>query len=239
MSMSHDPTIHAAQTAILRELLFTPEAGFAQLQKPTGLSSNHFNFHIARLVELKLVSQAAGGHYRLTTRGKEYANRLDTDERMIERQGKVAVLVVPRRERPDGEVEYMVQKRLKQPFYGRHGFMTGKLRWGETVLIGAARELAEETGLVADIVVKALYHKLDYAKSGDLLEDKHFYMVLATNVRGEFTAAFEGGENYWYTLAEIMALENVFAGMDMVAATVEHPGVGFLEKAYEYDESEY
>jgi ADP-ribose pyrophosphatase YjhB (NUDIX family) len=237
--MSLEVNIHEAQTSILRELLFLPAAGFARLRKPTGLGSDHFAFHIGRLVELGLVKRTGDGLYTLTTRGKEYANRLDTDERTIERQGKIAVLVVPRRLRPDGTVEYMVQKRLKQPFFGRHGFMSGKLRWGETVTIGAARELDEETGLRGELEVKAIYHKMDYAPDGRLLEDKHFFMVLAIGVHGDFKAAFEGGENYWYSLPEIMALEDAFEGMDMVMETVEQPGVRFLEKAYEYDETEY
>ena len=53
--MSHEINIHEAQSHILRELLFHTEAGFADLQKPTGLDSDHFKFHIARLVELKYV----------------------------------------------------------------------------------------------------------------------------------------------------------------------------------------
>lgn len=44
--MSYEITIHEAQTSILRELLFHPQAGFAELQRPTGLGSDHFKFHI-------------------------------------------------------------------------------------------------------------------------------------------------------------------------------------------------
>jgi predicted transcriptional regulator len=77
--MSLHANIHSAQSKILRELLFHPQAGFAELQKPTGLSSDHFNFHISRLVELGLVEKLERGTYALTSKGKEYANRLDTD----------------------------------------------------------------------------------------------------------------------------------------------------------------
>jgi ADP-ribose pyrophosphatase YjhB (NUDIX family) len=237
--MAHEVNIHAAQTSILRELLFAPEAGFAKLQKPTGLESNHFNFHIAKLVELGFVEQLGPGRYRLTVKGKEYANRLDTDERTIERQAKICVLIVPRRLDPKGEAQYLVQRRLKQPFWGFHGFMSGKLRWGETVEVGAARELDEEMGLQGDLEVKAIFHKMDYTKDGRMLEDKHFYTVLATNTHGHFKPAFEGGENYWYTREQIMALEKAFVGMDMVIETVEKPGIQFLEKAYDYAQEEY
>ncbi len=57
--MSHEVKIHDAQTSILRELLFRPEAGFAELQKPTKLTSDHFNFHIALLVEVGYVEKAS------------------------------------------------------------------------------------------------------------------------------------------------------------------------------------
>ncbi|HUC96570.1 MAG TPA: hypothetical protein VMR16_02800 [Candidatus Saccharimonadales bacterium] len=77
--MSLEVNIHEAQTAILRELLFHPSAGFAKLQKLTGMTSDHFNFHIQKLVDMKLVEKVARGTYSLTPRGKEYANKLDTD----------------------------------------------------------------------------------------------------------------------------------------------------------------
>ncbi|HUD10905.1 MAG TPA: NUDIX domain-containing protein [Candidatus Saccharimonadia bacterium] len=237
--MSHEVKVHEAQTSILRELLFMPMAGFAELQKPTGLTSDHFTFHINRLVELKLVERTKRGQYRLTTTGKEYANRLDTDDHTIERQAKIAVLIVPTRMRDDNTREYMVQKRLKQPFYGRHGFMTGKLRWGETVVEGALRELDEETGLGGDLTIKGVYHKMDYATDGRMLEDKHFYVVRADNPTGTFKAAFEGGENYWYTIDEIMTLTDVFAGMDTVVEAVTQPNVVIWQTKFEYDLEEY
>jgi ADP-ribose pyrophosphatase YjhB (NUDIX family) len=133
----------------------------------------------------------------------------------------------------------MVQKRLKQPFYGRHGFMSGKLRWGETIGEGGARELEEETGLEADIAIKGIYHKMDYADDGQMLEDKHFYVIEALKPRGQFKAAFEAGENDWYTMDEIMALDNAFAGMDTVADMINQPGVVFWEKAFNYSLEEY
>ncbi len=91
--MSLEVKIHKAQTAILRELLFQPSAGFAKLQKSTDLTSDHFNFHVTRLVELELVEKLQRGQYALSSRGKEYANRLDTDDNTIERQPKSAVIL--------------------------------------------------------------------------------------------------------------------------------------------------
>jgi ADP-ribose pyrophosphatase len=46
----------------------------------------------------------------------------------------------------DEEGRHLQQQRLKQPYYGYWGHMTGKIRWGETMLEAGARELQEETG---------------------------------------------------------------------------------------------
>jgi 8-oxo-dGTP diphosphatase len=46
--MSYEPNAHKTQVAILRHLLFVPSASFAELQKTTELSSDHFNFHIKK-----------------------------------------------------------------------------------------------------------------------------------------------------------------------------------------------
>lgn len=49
--MSYEPSAHEAQTAILRHLLFKPTAAFSELQKATDLTSDHFNFHVKKLIE--------------------------------------------------------------------------------------------------------------------------------------------------------------------------------------------
>ena len=122
--MSYEPTIHETQILILRHLLFSPSAGFAELQKDTDLTSDHFNFHIKKLLERGYVTKN-GDKYTLTPQGKEYANRLDTDENEIERQPKVSVMLVV--ERQDGERrEFLCQQRLKQPYYGFWGRLGGQ-----------------------------------------------------------------------------------------------------------------
>jgi ADP-ribose pyrophosphatase YjhB (NUDIX family)/predicted transcriptional regulator len=237
--MSHEIKLHEAQMSILRELLFLPAAGFAELQKPTGLTSDHFTFHINRLMEIGLVERKDRGQYTLTTAGKEFANRLDTDEHTVERQAKLCVLVATTRKRTPGVTEYLIQQRLKQPFYGKHGFMTGKLRWGENVLIGGARELLEETNLNADLRLAGIWHKIDHNDDGRLLEDKHFFVIHAQNPRGELAKTFDGGANFWYTKAEIEQLDNKFDSMFEVMKAIEQPNLTFWEKTYVYPNAEY
>lgn len=239
--MSHEVKLHEAQTSILRELLFAPQAGFAELQKPTGLTSDHFMFHVNRLMEIGFVEKIGRGQYRLTIAGKEYANRLDTDERTIERQAKISVLVVPVRLRggEGGPVEYMMQRRLKQPFFGRYGFTSGKIRWGETIAEGAARELMEEAGLRAELTLKCLYHKLDYTTAGHLLEDKHFYILEATAPEGNFKPQFDSGSNHWHTIDEIQTLDNKFPGVFEVIERVHQSTMTLWEEKYTHKPEDY
>ncbi len=126
--MSLEVKVHDAQMVILRELLFHPSVSFAKLQKITGMSSDHFNFHLQKLVELKLVEKVSRGTYSLSPRGKEYANKLDTDSNTVERQPKTAVILAVERLKKDGTKEYLFQERLKQPYFGFWGFATGKVR---------------------------------------------------------------------------------------------------------------
>lgn len=233
--MSYEPEAHAAQMAILKHLLLVRDAAFAELQKATDLTSDHFNFHIARLLEVGYVIKNGSGRYHLTRAGKEYANRMDTDEKVMEKQAKLAVLLIIENERG----EFIAQQRLKQPYYGFWGRPTGKIRWGETVLAAAARELLEETGLTASLAFKGIYHKLDYTKDGELLEDKYFYMVHGTQPRGELVTAFEGGKNAWMSEAALLAQDTVFEGIVESTAAAAKQELSFIEAKHYYDEHEY
>lgn len=233
--MSHEAEIHSAQTSILRELLFRPSAGFAQLQKPTGLDSDHFKFHIKRLVEIGYVEKSESG-YTLTRKGKEYANRLDTDKNTIEKQPKLSVVLVIENDKG----EFLQQERLKQPYYGFWGFPTGKIGWGEKTVEAGARELMEETGLTADLRVSGVFHKIDYEKSTNkLLEDKYFVIIHGTNPRGTLLEDMEGHHNEWLAHEKVLAKEKVFESIVDAAEIARADGYEMVEKEYYYDAEEY
>jgi ADP-ribose pyrophosphatase YjhB (NUDIX family)/predicted transcriptional regulator len=233
--------IHIAQTEILRTLLFAPHASFTELCKQTGFSSDHFNFHIKKLIELKMVEKNKDGHYSLTTKGKEYSNQLDTDDRTIEKQPKTGILVVPNRKNNDGIDEFLVQKRKKQPFYDFYMCLTGKVRWGEELMETAARELDEETGLKAKkFELKTIYHKLDYStETGELLEDKIFYCCSATGLSGKMMKTFEGGENHWLTADEIGKLSNSLIDVDDFKDWFYSKKLDLREQKFSYSKDEY
>jgi ADP-ribose pyrophosphatase YjhB (NUDIX family) len=229
VSMNTETTLHPAQVQILRVLLFSTEVRFSDMNV-TGLSNDHFTFHLKTLVDSGLIEKH-GQHYALTPRGKEFANRFDTDAAVIERQPKLGVAIVCTKETHRGR-EYLTQERLKQPYYGYVGFITGKIRWGETVEETAARELMEETGMTATFHMKYIKHKMDYDENGLLLEDKFFIFFHALNPKGELRTEFEGGRNSWKTLDEIKATDKLFDGVDDSCRMVDAEHLCFIERKY-------
>lgn len=232
--MAHEADIHEIQMRILREMLFAPQSAFGSLQKAAGLASDHANFHIKKLVDSGYVEKTATG-YVLTRVGKEYANRMDTDDATIEKQPKSSVLLVI--ENDKGEV--LSQQRLKQPYYGFWGRQSGKIRWGEHLLEAAARELKEETGLTAELQYAGLYHKMDFLKNGEFLEDKYFFVVYGTNPQGELITDMEGHHNEWLTVEELLRKDKVFASIPEITAFGRAHSGGFIEKHYTYEPEEY
>lgn len=232
--MSHEATIHDTQTSILRELLFRPTANFAELQKGTDLTSDHFNFHIARLVELGYVEKVARGTYSLTPKGKEYANKLDTDDNTIERQPKSAVILAIEK---DGK--WVFQERLKHPYFGFWGFPSGKIRWGETIDQTAARELLEETGLTATNTHKGIYHEQVYsAETGEQLEDKIFHVFHCANTKGDLVTDFEGGRNALMTLKEAAKQSKIFESY-LFEADIAQGKISYIERTVTYNNNQF
>lgn len=214
-------------------LLFKPSAHFSELNV-TGLETDHLNFHIQRLVKLGLIYKNTDELYELTSKGKEFANRFDTHNAQIERQAKVGVVVIAIYTE-DNQRKYLFQKRLKHPFFGYYGFVTGKVRWGETIFETAKRELHEETGLEAVFQMCGVEHKMDYDTDGVMLEDKYFFVVKAENLQGNLVNIYEGGENIWLTREQAAEIEFLFPDVFQLFDLIEEGEVRFIENKFTVD----
>lgn len=219
--------IHQFQISILRELLFKPQARFRDLKK-VDATNDHFTFHLKQLVKKGLVFKTRG-KYSLTDKGKEFANRMDTDALKLERQAKLAVaLHVVRKKK--GVTQYLVHRRLKEPFYGWYGSNSGKVRWGENPLDCAKRELLEETGLVGKFSLKGIVHYHHIHKDGRLLEDKYFWVYRVDNAKGNFQEKVPEGENIWMTEKKYRSLKNVFATFDEVIDVINGKNLVYIDR---------
>ncbi len=222
--------IHPVQAEILCGLLFVKNAGFKELNKK-NLGSDLFSFHLRQLTGWSLITKDEFGKYILTTKGKEYANRFDTEIKEVERQPKLGVAVVTTKE-IDGELLFLGQQRLKQPYYGFWGFITGKVKWGEKATDTANRELMEETGLTAKLTLLGIRHKMDYSKEGQLLEDKYFLTFKANEVKGDLIENFEGGKNQWMTKEQLLHQDDIFDDIESIIEMVSKNKFEFDEKQY-------
>ena len=231
--------LHPAQTKILRELLFMPAARFAELQKASGLESDHVKFHIKQLVKLGYINKI-GNAYQLSVTGKEYANKLDTDAGVIERQPKVAVLLVVERYNSKTRIaEYLLQKRLKHPYFSFWGAPTGKVRWGETLLDAATRELKEETGLTGTFEYRGIYHeRVRHQETGEIIEDKLFQLMFCDRFSGKLQVKFDGGHNAWRTLEDMMLEPKKYKGFETEIAACLN-SIPLTERIYNYSDSEF
>ena len=226
-----EKNLHQIQGGILKALLLKETARFSELN-PGKISSDQLTFHVKHLVEAGVVEKTPEGLYRLTIPGKDYASHFDIDSGPIkvEKQAKLGVLVVVTRGKRKSQ-EYLMQTRLKQPFFGFRGFVTGKMKWGEAALETAERELEEEAGLRTALAHKAVVHERIYSKSGELLEDKYFYVFRGENPEGELLTEFEGGKNSWLPEGEVLA-GNIFYDIGDLLALANGKKFVFSEREY-------
>jgi len=132
----------------------------------------------------------------------------------------------------NNKAEYLLQQRLKQPYYGFYGFVSGKITWGETTTETAARELKEETGLSAKLTLVGIEHKIDYSKNNKLLEDKFFFIFRGENTNGTLVKKFKGGKNIWLTKNKIHSIDKIFKDVQKIISVVNQNNLTFIEKKY-------
>ncbi|HEY3909025.1 MAG TPA: NUDIX hydrolase [Stellaceae bacterium] len=99
----------------------------------------------------------------------------------------------------------LVVRRANPPLAGRWGFPGGVLELGETVAQGAMRELAEETGVVADAA--ATMTVIDTIDRDDQGRVRYHYTLVAVRGiwrAGDGIAGDDADEVAWLSRAEIV-----------------------------------
>jgi len=180
---------------ILRNLLFSDGLRFSEMKSDESLENNKFDFHLKELMKQGFIVKDEN-LYKLTDKGKEYANTMDTDEIKVQKQAKIGAISVALRE-VDGKWEYLIYTRLKQPFYGSQGFPSGKAKWGELFSATSKREFKEETNLDGKPELYKIRHYIVFKKGiseeeKELVEDKVFFFHRIVNPTGELKPNNEG-----------------------------------------------
>jgi 8-oxo-dGTP diphosphatase len=99
----------------------------------------------------------------------------------------------------------LVVRRANPPLAGRWGFPGGLLELGETVAEGAMRELAEETGVVADPAgILSVIDTIDRDEEGRVRYHYALVAVLGSWRQGEGVAGDDADEVAWLSHADIV-----------------------------------
>lgn len=204
--------VHKAQISVFHTIRRSKSARYSELMRPTAMDSDNFKFHLKKLVNSGYIEKDEAGVYKLTATGKEFANNLDRENRSIQKQPKLSVIIIASRTDSDGTIRYLFQKRRRNPYWDFWGFVSGPIRWGVLPEGAAAHELHKQTGLTATFEVRGFYRKIDYSSpDGKLLEDKQFIIIKANDTKGELSNQWSGGYNDWLSLLELEKKEKYFS----------------------------
>jgi predicted transcriptional regulator len=84
--------LHPIQLNILKNLLFSKSSSYSQGKPDPEMENNQYQFHLEQLIKDGLIEKNVKS-YCLTTKGKEFAGRINTDQVKITKQAKISVNV--------------------------------------------------------------------------------------------------------------------------------------------------
>lgn len=132
----------------------------------------------------------------------------------------------------DGRELFLVQERNKVPYKGTIAFSGDKIYYGEDVASAAKRAFLLQTGLEADVELRSIWHIKEKYES-KIIQDKFFYMHLATNLRGQLQPVGLTGNNLWMTIEELEASDKTLHGFINTLHSVQSLPLTFHETTIE------
>lgn len=194
---------------ILTQLLKSEKLRYGDMH-PDNVDNDLFNYHLQDLVKLglvekedKLYSLSALGRHELAEN-----NPMALDGTSVDRFKINVLTIVLKRE--GNELQVLMQRRKKHPFYNTVAVMGGVVNKGELLQEAASARLQAKTGLEGQFSLCGLWRNISYDQTGVLiLEDILFHICCTDQYTGELLAVTESGENFWLSIDEaIQAHEN-------------------------------
>jgi ADP-ribose pyrophosphatase YjhB (NUDIX family) len=225
-------SLHYYQKELIKKLTLSKDPLNFNKLIIKGLTSEHMNYHLKKLISCNLVKKEKD-LYTLTDLGKDYSNLLEDDVKTVEKQPKTSIIIRGIRKK-DGRIEHLLDKRLRQPYYGKVGRLTGKVKFGETLKEAVSRELFEETGLKAKYIeLESIYRKMRYKENGDFVQDVIFYIFLVKDFSGDFIEKTEFQENMWITAEEAKDREDIYEDLKLDDRLELKEEISFIESIKE------
>ncbi len=194
------------QRKILSICSFLPNGGTYLQLKPKDPSPTNdlYDCHLQQLVKNGLLLKTDQTYF-LTEQGKSLVTNIDHDTKVISQNYKVSVYMMPV---INGKI--LLYTRLKHPQYEYTGLISGKIKYGESILDTAKREFTEETGLSAEFKIIGNLRQIRKNKKNEVIEDGVFYICFADEVSGSLTETNIEGRYFWIELEKVSALEKIF-----------------------------
>ncbi|MDO8660273.1 MAG: NUDIX domain-containing protein [Candidatus Woesearchaeota archaeon] len=187
---------HETQRKILLKLIHHPELGFNELWAKEG-ESNKFAYHVNKLEELDLICKTANGAYSLTAQGRRMSAFIEGD---TGGKAEFPILTVVLFVHKGDKV--LCQKRLKEPYYGLWGFVSGKINFGFNLFECASRDLLEETGLIAKEWKFKAIEMVKTIEQGKIIFHHYLLWCETYEPEGALKEKTHKAENVWFTIEE-------------------------------------
>ncbi len=218
--MAHE--MHRLQQHILQQLILNPELRYADI-KPREVEGNLFMYHLKQLISDGLVEKCDSGKYRLTAKGKAHVDKLSLASLTPRVQPRIVTLLAVE----DGNGQWLLYRRKRQPLIDTIGFPYGKIHLGESVSEAAARELLEKTGLTADLEHRGDGYATVY-EGTEPVSEILFHLFYGKNPHGKLLEKSHIGEPFW-SAVETVPTDHIMPNMlDLLELTRSYDGKRFF-----------
>jgi ADP-ribose pyrophosphatase YjhB (NUDIX family) len=220
--------MHRLQQHIMQQLIMNPCLRYADI-KPREVEGNLFMYHLRQLMKDELVVKGEDGLYKLTPKGKQFADRLSLKSLSPRVQPRIVTLMAVE----DGSGRWLFYRRKRQPLIDKIGFPYGKIHRGESVREAAERELNEKTGLTAE-----LEHRGDgYAttfEEGEPVSEILFHMFYGHSPHGELLSRSHIGEPMWLNPADLKPGEVMSNSLELLRLVQAYNGSRFFAELQDH-----
>jgi ADP-ribose pyrophosphatase YjhB (NUDIX family) len=228
--MLRNSEVNPIQVAVLRRLSKGEKFRFSEI-KLRDIPSDHFSYHLRQLMRTGLIIKNLDGTYGLSVLGKNQTQLISPETNRYKEQGFVAIrLVLTKRE--EGKEYFLLQERADIPYQGMLSTPGGKIPFGSTVEEAAKYYMDYETGLHCDVELRGTTHFIDEFEN-EIVQDRYFFVFLATNPRGKLSLEGPNGKNLWLTRDEIKNSPRSLEGLLSIIDMAQGHNLSFREDTFE------
>jgi 8-oxo-dGTP pyrophosphatase MutT (NUDIX family) len=217
--------MHKLQQHILHQLIRHQDRRYADL-KPADVEGNLFMYHLRQVMKAGWTVKRPDGRYELTPEGQRYVDGLSLETFVPRIQPRIVTLIACQNQAG----EWLFLRRKRQPLLGTVGFPYGKIHLGETVAGAAKRELAEKTGLTAELTHRGDGY-ITICQQSEPVSQIMFHLFYGKDPQGEAQNTATGTV-FW---APISARDDTYlpSVLDLIRLIQEQPNRFFVELTYQ------